>query len=53
VSSRVRKKKNKAGQAFRDAAGSQWNAQNPIGDYLRSKKTKSGGKQLLSQLQES
>jgi len=47
VSSRVRKKKNKAGQAFRDAASSQWNARNPIGDYLRSKRTKSGGKQAV------
>ena len=47
VSSRVRKKKNKAGQAFRDAASSQWKAQNPIGDYLRSKKAKSGGKQAV------
>lgn len=47
ISSKVRKKKNRAGQAFRDAASSQWKAQNPIGDYLRSKKSKSGGKQAV------
>lgn len=47
ISSRVRKKKNKAGQAFRDAAGSLWEAQNPLGDYLRRKKAKSGGKQAV------
>jgi transposase len=47
ISSKVRKKKNRAGQAFRDAASSQWKAQNPIGDYLRGKKSKSGGKQAV------
>ncbi len=47
ISSKVRKKKNRAGQAFRDAASSQWKAQNPIGDYLRGKKAKSGGKQAV------
>lgn len=40
ISSRVKKKKNKAGQALRDAASSLWTAQNPIGDYLRTKKAK-------------
>lgn len=47
ISSRVRKKKNRAGQAFRDAASSQWKAQNPIGDYLRRKKAKSGGRKAI------
>jgi transposase len=47
ISSRVRRKKNKAGQAFRDAASALWRAQNPIGDYLRTKKAKSGGKQAV------
>jgi len=44
ISSRVKRKENKAGQAFRDAASALWSAQNPIGDYLRRKKVKSGGK---------
>ena len=47
ISSKVKRKKNKAGQAFRDAASSLWSAQNPIGDYLRRKKAKSGGKQAV------
>ena len=47
ISSRVKKKKNKAGQALRDAASSLWTAQNPIGDYLRRKKAKSGAKQAV------
>lgn len=42
LSSRVKKKKNNAGQAFREAANTLWNAKNPFGDYLRSKKAKSG-----------
>lgn len=47
LSSRVRKRKNKAGQAFREAANSLWRAQNPFGDNLRSKKAKSGSGQAL------
>lgn len=47
ISSRVKRKKNRAGQAFRDAASALWRAQNPIGDYLRRKKAKSGGKQAV------
>ncbi len=47
ISSKVKRKKNRAGQAFRDAAGSLWAAQNPIGDYIRRKKAKSGGKQAV------
>lgn len=42
ISSRVTPKKNRAGQAFRDAASGLWNAKNPLGDYLRRKKAKSG-----------
>lgn len=47
ISSRVRKKKNNAGQAFRDAANTLWKAQNPIGDHLRRKKAKSGARQAI------
>jgi len=47
ISSKVKKRKNKAGQAFRNAAASQWKAQNPIGDYLRTKKSKSAGQQAV------
>ena len=47
ISSRVKRKKSNAGQAFRDAASALWRAQNPIGDYLRRKKAKSGGKQAV------
>jgi transposase len=47
TSSKVKKKKNKAGQAFRDAASALWRAQNPIGDYLRRKKAKSGGRKAV------
>lgn len=42
ISSRVRKRKNRAGQAFREAANALWNAKNVLGDYLRSKKARSG-----------
>ena len=42
LSSTVRKKKNIAGQAFREAANTLWKANNPYGDFLRSKKSKSG-----------
>jgi transposase len=47
LSSKVRKRKNHAGQAFREAANSLWNAKNPFGDYLRSKKSKSGSGQAI------
>ncbi|MDX1328687.1 MAG: hypothetical protein R3299_13375, partial [Arenibacter sp.] len=36
------KKKNRAGQALREAANGLWNAKNPFGDYLRKKKARSG-----------
>jgi transposase len=42
LSSKMKKKKNNAGQAFREAANALWNAKNPLGDYLRSQKAKSG-----------
>ncbi len=51
ISSRIRKKKNRAGQAFKDAANSQWKVQNPIGDYLRKKKQRAEAEKLLLQLQ--
>jgi transposase len=47
LSSRVKKKKNNAGQAFREAANALWKAQNPLGDYLRRKKAKSGSGQAI------
>ncbi len=47
LSSKVKKKKNKAGQAFKDAASTLWQAQNPLGDYLRRKKAKSGAGQAV------
>lgn len=47
LSSRVKKKKNIAGQALRDAASTLWRANNPLGDYLRRKKSKSGSNQAI------
>lgn len=47
IYSRMKKKKNNAGQAFREAANTLWKSQNPIGDYLRTKKSKSGSGQAL------
>jgi len=47
IYSRVKRKKNKAGLAFRDAANSLWKAQNPLGEYLRRKKAISGGRQAI------
>jgi len=45
ISSRVKNKKNRAGQALRDAANARGKAQNPLGDYLRRKKAKTGSEQ--------
>ena len=42
LSSKVRKRRNHAGQAFREAANTLWRSKNPFGDYLRTKKAKSG-----------
>jgi transposase len=47
ISSRVKRKKNHAGLAFRDAANGLWNAQNPLGEYLRRKKTIAGSRQAI------
>jgi transposase len=47
IYSKVKRKKNVAGQAFRDAAGALWKAKNPLGDYLRRKKALSGGRQAV------
>ena len=47
IYSKVKRKKNKAGQAFRDAASALWRAQNPMGDYLRRKKAKNGARQAV------
>jgi len=49
ISSKVKKKKNKAGQAFRTAANTLWKADNPIGDDLRRRKAKNGaGKAIVA-----
>lgn len=47
ISSKVKRKKNIAGQAFRDAAATLWRSQNPLGDYLRRKKAISGSRKAI------
>lgn len=47
ISSRMKKTKNVVGQAFRDAANALWNDKGPLGEYLRRKKAKSGGKAAI------
>lgn len=47
ISSKVKRKKSRAGQAFKDAANALWRSNNSIGDYLRRKKAKSGGAQAI------
>lgn len=47
LSSKVKKKKNRAGQAFREAANALWNAKNPLGEYLRRKKAKRDSGQAI------
>lgn len=42
LSTRMRKKKNRAGQAFREAASTLWRSKHALGDKLRSKKAKKG-----------
>ena len=42
ISSRIKKKKQYAGQAFRIAANSLYNSKSPIGDYYRRIRTKAG-----------
>jgi hypothetical protein len=46
--SKVMKKKNRAGQAFREAANALWNSKSPLGDFLRTKKAKSGSKSAIN-----
>lgn len=47
VKSRIKKKKNRAGQAFREAANALWQAKNPLGETLRKKKSKSGSNRAI------
>lgn len=47
VKSRVKKKKNKTGQAFREAANTLWRSQCPLGDMLRKRKAKKGAKSAI------
>jgi hypothetical protein len=47
ISSKVPQRKNRAGQAFKEAAHGLWNAQNPLGDYLRRKKARAGSSQAV------
>jgi transposase len=42
ISSRIKKKKHHAGQAFRIAANSLYNSKSPLGDYYRRIKAKAG-----------
>lgn len=44
LSSKVMKKKNTAGQAYRNAASSLWNNKGPLGDYYRGQRARNGGK---------
>ncbi|RLD64511.1 MAG: IS110 family transposase, partial [Bacteroidetes bacterium] len=49
ISSKVKKRKNKAGQAFKSAANTLWKAQNPLADDLRRRKAKNGaGKAIVA-----
>lgn len=49
ISSKVKKRKNKAGQAFKNAANTLWKAKNPLGDDLRRRKAKNGaGKAIVA-----
>lgn len=48
LSSMVKKKKNKAGQAFREAANSLWNSKSPLGDFIRTKKANAGAKSAIT-----
>ncbi len=47
ISSKVKRRKNKAGQAFRNAANTLWKANNPLGDDLRRRKAKNGAGNAL------
>lgn len=47
IYSKVKRKKNKAGQSFREAANGLWNSKSPLGEYLKKKKAKSGGNRAI------
>jgi transposase len=47
ISSKVKKKKNRAGQAFREAANTLWRSETPFGHYLRRKKAQRGAQQAI------
>lgn len=47
IYSKVRRKKNKAGQSFREAANALWNSKSPLGEHLRKKKAKSGANRAI------
>lgn len=47
VYSKVKRKKNRAGQAFREAANGLWKSKGPIGEHLRKKKARSGANQAV------
>lgn len=47
IYSKVKRKKNKAGQSFREAANGLWNSKSPLREYLRKKKAKSGGNRAI------
>lgn len=47
IFSKVKRKKNKAGQAFREAANALWNSKSPLGDYLRKKKAQKGANKAI------
>jgi transposase len=47
LSSKIKKKKNRVGEAFRAAANALWKAENPLGEYLRRKKAKRGSGQAI------
>lgn len=42
LSKKMKKKKNKAGQAFRESASTLWRSKTPLGIHLRTKKAKRG-----------
>lgn len=47
IFSKVKRKKNKAGQAFREAANALWNSKSPLGEYLRKKKAQKGSNKAI------
>jgi transposase len=47
IYSKVKRKKNRAGQAFREAANALWNSTSPLAHYLKRKKAKSGANKAI------